>query len=64
MCDGRLSLARLCALQGRYHQASEWFEKACEVLEEQGARALLAIAEFDEARMFLTRSRRSDRKRA
>jgi hypothetical protein len=26
--DGRLSLARLCALQDRYDEAKDWFAKA------------------------------------
>ena len=49
MRDGRLSLARLCALQGRYEEASQWFASAREVFQEQGGRPLLAIADFDEA---------------
>jgi class 3 adenylate cyclase/tetratricopeptide (TPR) repeat protein len=52
MRDSRLSLARLCALQGRYAEASEWFTKARAVLDEQGARPLRAIADFDEALMY------------
>ena len=42
MMDGRLALARLCALQGRYDEAVEWFARARTVLDEQGARPLRA----------------------
>ena len=51
MVDGRLALARLCALQGRHDEARQWFAEARTVLTEQGARTLLAIADFDEAVM-------------
>jgi class 3 adenylate cyclase/tetratricopeptide (TPR) repeat protein len=51
MVDGRLALARLCALQGRHDEARHWFAQARRVLTEQGARPLLAIADFDEAAM-------------
>jgi hypothetical protein len=51
MVDGRLALARLCAVQGRDDEAKEWFAQAREVLAQQGARPLLAIADFDEALM-------------
>jgi class 3 adenylate cyclase/tetratricopeptide (TPR) repeat protein len=51
MRDSRLSMARLCALQGRYNEAGEWFAKARTVLDEQGARPLRAIVDFDEALM-------------
>jgi hypothetical protein len=53
--DSRLSMARLCALQNRYVEASEWFAKARTVLDEQGARPLRAIADFDEAVMYQRR---------
>ncbi|HUA36317.1 MAG TPA: AAA family ATPase [Candidatus Binataceae bacterium] len=49
--DGRLSLARLCALQGRYDDAAVWFAQARRVLDEQGARPLRAITDFDESLM-------------
>ncbi|MGO9603616.1 MAG: ATP-binding protein [Candidatus Binataceae bacterium] len=55
MRDGRLSVARLCALQGRYDEAREWFAAARTALEEQGARPLRAIADYDEALMHLRR---------
>ncbi|MGH8975856.1 MAG: hypothetical protein ACRD0C_21940, partial [Acidimicrobiia bacterium] len=53
MVDGRLALARLCALQGRPDQALTWFAEARRVLGEQGARPLLAIAAYDEALMYV-----------
>jgi tetratricopeptide (TPR) repeat protein len=64
MQDGRLSLARLCALQGRYEEAADWFAKARAVLEEQGARPLRAIADLDEALMCLRRNAEGDRQQA
>ena len=51
--DGRLSLARLCALQGRHDEAAGWFAQARAVLDEQGARPLRAITDFDESLMYL-----------
>jgi class 3 adenylate cyclase/tetratricopeptide (TPR) repeat protein len=64
MQDGRLSLARLCALQGRYDEAEDWFAKSRAVLEEQGARPLRAIADYDEALMYVRRGSPGDRDRA
>lgn len=64
MRDGRLSMARLCALQGRYSEAGEWFSKARAVLDEQGARPLRAIADYDEALMYLRRAQTGDQLRA
>ena len=64
MQDGRLSLARLCALGGRYGEAADWFAKARVVLEEQGARPLRAIADLDEAVMHLRRNTHGDREQA
>jgi tetratricopeptide (TPR) repeat protein len=64
MCDGRLSLARLCALQRRYDEAVEWFAKSRAVLEEQGARPLRAIADLDEALMYVRRGAAGDKSRA
>jgi hypothetical protein len=52
MVDGRLALARLCALTGRQDEAISWFAKAREVLTEQGALPLLAIVDYDEALMY------------
>jgi class 3 adenylate cyclase len=51
MVDGRLALARVCAVQGRHDEAKAWFAQARAVLNQQGARTLLAIADFDEALM-------------
>ncbi len=62
--DARLSLARLCALQGRHDEAAEWFLWAREVLDEQGARPLRALADYDEARMWLRRGAPGDAARA
>ncbi len=64
MQDARLSLARLCALQGRFQEGVEWFAKARAVLDEQGARPLRALADFDEAWMYLRRGGAGDRERA
>jgi tetratricopeptide (TPR) repeat protein len=64
MQDGRLSLARLCALRGRYDEAADWFGKSRAVLEQQGARPLRAIADLDEAIMYVRRNEDGDRHRA
>jgi class 3 adenylate cyclase/tetratricopeptide (TPR) repeat protein len=64
MRDSRLSMAQLCALQGRYDEAVEWFQKARDVLDEQGARPLRAIVDFDEALMYLRRAAPGDNERA
>jgi class 3 adenylate cyclase len=64
MVDGRLALARMCALQGRSDEASEWFARARTVLEELEARPLRAIVDFDEALMLLRRGAAGDRERA
>ena len=61
MFDGRLSLARLSALQRRHDEACEWFARARTVLDEQGARPLRAIADFDEAVMYHRRGAPGDR---
>jgi tetratricopeptide (TPR) repeat protein len=60
MVDGRLALARVCALTGRHDEATSWFGKAREVLTEQGARPLLAIVDYDEALMFARRNEAGD----
>jgi DNA-binding SARP family transcriptional activator len=52
MMDLRLSLARLCAVDGRVDEAVHWFGLARSVLEEQEARPLRAIADFDQALMY------------
>jgi len=64
MRDTRLSMARLCALQGRYREASGWFAKAREVLDEQGWLPLRAITDFDEALMYRRRGAADDGSRA
>jgi tetratricopeptide (TPR) repeat protein len=61
--DARLAMAQLCALQGRHDEASEWFQKAREVLDEQGARPLRAIVEYYEALMYVRRGAEGDRER-
>jgi DNA-binding SARP family transcriptional activator len=50
--DLRLSLARLCAVDGRPDEAVHWFGQARAALEDQGARPLRAITDFDEALMY------------
>ena len=60
MSDARLSLARLCVLQGRFEEAVEWFDKARIVLDEQSARPLRAIADFDQALMYYRRGDSGD----
>ncbi len=53
MVDGRLALGWICALQGRDDEAHHWLAQARKVLAAQGAEPLLAIADFDEALMYL-----------
>ena len=64
MRDSRRSMACLCALQGRHDEAVDWFTRARAVLEEQGARPLRAITDFDEALMYIRRGAPGDRERA
>ena len=64
MTDGRLALGRLCALQHRYEEAVEWFAKSRAVLDEQGARPLRAIVDYDEGLMYVRRGEAGDDKRA
>jgi tetratricopeptide (TPR) repeat protein len=64
LVDGRLALARVCALQGRHEEALEWLTEARRVLAEQGARPLLAIADYDEALMYVRRGESGDTERA
>lgn len=59
MVDARLSVAHLCAVQGRIDEASDWFAKARVVLEEQGARPLRAICDHDEALALVRHSRKT-----
>jgi class 3 adenylate cyclase/tetratricopeptide (TPR) repeat protein len=58
--DGRLAMAQLCALQGRYDEAIDWFAKAREVLDEQDARPLRAIVDYYEAVMHVRRDATGD----
>jgi DNA-binding SARP family transcriptional activator len=53
--DGRLSMAHLCALTGRHHEAASWFADARRVLTDQGALPLLAVCDHDEALIHLRR---------
>ena len=64
MRDARLSMARLCALQGRHAEAAEWFTAAQQTLEEPGWRPLRAIVDYDEGLMYLRRDMPGDRDRA
>ena len=64
MRDGRTALACLCALQGRHDEASRWFAEARTVLEEDGARPLRAIVDYDEALMYARRAADGDHERA
>ncbi|MGH8973002.1 MAG: ATP-binding protein [Acidimicrobiia bacterium] len=60
MVDGRLSLARVCALTERQEEAVSWFAKSREVLNEGGASPLLAIVDYDEALMYVRRNQPGD----
>jgi hypothetical protein len=62
--DARLSMARLCALTGRPDEAVAWFSAARDVLAEQGARPLLAVVDFDEARLHAGSPSPADQARA
>jgi tetratricopeptide (TPR) repeat protein len=64
MTDGRLAVARLAALQGRHDEACDWFAQARTVLDEQGARPLRAIVDYDEALMYARRGAPGDAERA
>jgi hypothetical protein len=64
MHDGRLALARVCAVQGKYDEASHWFAESRRVLEEDGVRPLRAIADYDEALMYARRGADGDADRA
>jgi tetratricopeptide (TPR) repeat protein len=64
MRDGRLSMARICALQGRFDEALEWFAKSRTVLDEAGWRPQRAILDYDEALMYQRRNASGDAERA
>ncbi len=57
-------MAWLSAVQGRFDEAVDWFAKARSVLDEQGARPLRAITDYDEALMYVRRGAPGDRERA
>lgn len=57
-------MARICALQGRYTEGLEWFKKARRALDEQGARPLRAITDYDAALMYHRRGANGDAQRA
>lgn len=61
MRDANLALARLCALRGRYLEARAYFARARAVLDQQAARSLRAIVDYDEALMHV---RHGDHERA
>jgi tetratricopeptide (TPR) repeat protein len=62
--DGRRSLAHLCALQGRYEEAEEWFEASGRTLENLGGRPARAMVDYDVALMLVRRDRAADAERA
>jgi class 3 adenylate cyclase len=62
--EGRLALARLCAVTGRHEEANQWFDQARRRLEEEGSRPLRAVCDFDEALMFIRRDAVGDVGRA
>jgi hypothetical protein len=62
--DARLAMGQVCALTGRPSEAHQWFERAREVLDEQGARPLRALVDLDEAWMEIRRGPHGDRGRA
>jgi tetratricopeptide (TPR) repeat protein len=64
MVDARLALAQVCALQRRYDEAVAWFARARAILDEQGARPLRAIVDYDEALMYVRRGESRDATRA
>jgi tetratricopeptide (TPR) repeat protein len=64
MVDGRLALARLCALSGRHDEAKSWFAQARRVLTEQGVLPLRALCDHDEALMYSRRASPGDTDRA
>jgi DNA-binding SARP family transcriptional activator len=59
MMDLRLSLARVCAIDGRLDEAVHWFGQARAALEEQGAGPLRAITDFEQALMHARLGRRA-----
>lgn len=57
-------MGRLCALSGRYDEALTWFGESRRVVEEQGARPLRALCDYDEAVMYVRRQKEGDSDRA
>jgi predicted ATPase/serine/threonine protein kinase/class 3 adenylate cyclase len=64
LVDGRLALARLCALTGRHDEAQRWFNEARRRFDEEGSRPLRAVCDFDEALMYTRRGDAGDPDRA
>jgi hypothetical protein len=62
--EGRLALARLCAVSGRHDEAQQWFAEARRRLDEEGSRPLRAMCDFDEALMYARRAGVGDADRA
>ncbi len=62
--NGQLSMARICALQGRFDEALDWFAKSRAVLDEDGWRPLRAVVDYDEALMYVRRGAAGDIERA
>jgi hypothetical protein len=62
--EGRLALARLCAVTGRHDEAQQWFADARRRLDEEGSRPLRALCDFDEALMLARRDDVGDAARA
>jgi class 3 adenylate cyclase len=60
MTDGRLALAQVSALQGRHEEASRWFAESRRVTEETEHRPMRAIADYDEALMYVRRGAGGD----
>jgi class 3 adenylate cyclase/tetratricopeptide (TPR) repeat protein len=64
MVDGRLALARVCVLSDRQDEAMSRFAEARAMLDDQGARPLRAITDYDEALMYVRRGEPGDLERA
>jgi hypothetical protein len=64
MTDGRLALAQICALRGRHDEARRWFADSRRVTGEDHHRPMRAIADYDEALMYMRRAAAGDAARA
>jgi hypothetical protein len=62
--DGRMALARICALTGRFDEAREWFAESRRWLSEEGGLPGLAVNDFDEGWMYLRWPEAGGRERA